>query len=384
MSKFYPLIWKSLAGLATREEREIVYDRSREALRAMQEQNPGFSNEEVSAQSRELEDAIERAERETEKSLRRQSSSSLSSAFQEALSQGPKVPAGPRDPAELSGHEGVGSGLLAGKAPAIPTDRSVGEPRARIARSPELAPGKAAAEQMEKGSVSASNPRGLRALKVVAAALAILIVPLALWFYRQESTKPQAVPTESRETAPQPLPVELAMLYRGPDKLAGPVSWRAEPATTSDGKDAGFHVEATFEPAQQLREGLKLAVTVSGNTPSESNPAPQVAELRFTSRLGQPIEIKTAPGILIRKSSSDVGEPLLALAARSSVPGLFILATSPVSSDAEANFALLQDSGWIDIPFVDADDTPAVVAIPVSRSQGIVREAVNSWRSNAR
>lgn len=350
MASFYPLVLNSVHALADREAREAAYERSRSALRAMQTSGDPFSAEQVTAQTRDLEDAIERVEREK----------TAASAIPQAS---PPVSASARLRAPLPR-------IL--PPPTLPSMRSNAEAKtAAVAVPPQI---------IDSTDATRGKPRH----PVIAlAALAAVLLSLAAWIYLRTPPSPQTATARVDPIAQGSPATEIAVLHRRQVDNSGSASWRAEPPTSADAASSGFRAVATFPSGEGYASGLRVAFAMNGNS-TAANPAAQIAEIRFTTPDDRPLDVSSVGGVLIRRTDTESGQPLLGLTATTTVPGLFIVGTSPLAKDIDANGASLRDAAWIDIAFVQPDGVAAVVSIAVGKGQTVIRSAQNAWSRSGR
>ncbi|GLK78238.1 hypothetical protein GCM10008171_34920 [Methylopila jiangsuensis] len=422
MADYYPVLSRAVAGLPekTGENRRAVYERARAAIiRQLRSIDPPLSEEDISRERMQLEDAIRRIEDEQ----------------QPAAPEPAAAPPAPRRPAEPPR-----------RAPA--PEPQPAQDEARAAAAERAAPPRRGPETRADGrpiiraaGAKDDRPAGSKRKPLVAiAALALIAAALVGVAGREQiaglfgggatetaavdvpkepstpepattngqtksddrllsddapaATEPPpadqpaqtdvarapepsaAVPPEAQpQTAPQSaapsqpaagaLVAQRAILYeegsdqKSGDQVDGTVVWRTESVSAGQGQPLELALRGDAEvPAR----GIRASIVIRRNVDS-TLPASHTVEIQF--KLPENFAnagVANVPGILMKTDEAARGAPVQGLSVRVT-SGFFLIGLSSIDNERVINEQLLRDRGWIDIPILYDNGRRAVLTL---------------------
>jgi hypothetical protein len=413
MRDYQPLLTRALAGLEnnTRETRQAVYDRARQALlKQLRGVEPPLAEAEITRERLALEDAIKRIDRNYA-----QKEAVASAPAPEAAVAGARAPIQPRPPRPLSDRP----------VPPLPPNRVPPEARpgrdvppavdldtpeaAELARAAE--PGRARAPRPGSGRAMREGERRALQAKLLVGALAVLLILVAVglgYMNRDrifallgsgttevgDAKVPDRVAAERAPTAPAPAPAptpapgavapvgQRAVLYEenpgGGEQLqmfVGTAVWRTETVSPGPGQppEVGLRIDIEI-PDRRL-----AAVMTIRRNPDKNLPASHTIEVQFNTPNDPFGGVATMPGVRLKTSETAQGAPLGGLVVRV-MPGFFLLGLSAVDSEREQNLQLLRERAWFDVPFVYNNGRRAVLAFEKGTpGERAVNDALAAW-----
>ncbi|ACL62318.1 hypothetical protein [Methylobacterium nodulans] len=409
MADYYPLLARALDALPDRspDMRKAVYERARAALTGqLRSLDPPLSEEDIDAERRSLDAAIDRLEVEYGGAPRvREPEPAVAEAA-------PPLPE-PEPAAEPALPE-----------PGPPVALKLPDPdRSKLAEPAAESPAEDGQATRQRPRIDVVRPKGDRSRLlrngIVAGVLAAVIGAIAFtaWSLRDTPATLQSKisenaaerPPESQDSKfadrvggerapaapaapaapsrPSAAGSDIAIAQRAtlyeesggpnnaPRAIQGQVVWRLDAINAGQGQPLQTVVRATLEVQEA---GLSLALVIRRNTDT-TLPASHVIELTFTP--GNPSRSVRDVGLLqFKDDESGRGSPVSGLP----VPvreNIFLIGLSSLKSDVERNSDLLMRRNWIDLPIRYASGGRAILTFEKgSAGEQVMRDAFAQWQ----
>jgi hypothetical protein len=422
MPDYYPLLQRAIGGLErnTRETREAVYGRAREALlKQLRGVAPPLAEAEVTRERLALEDAIRRIDGEVTKKEAEAAPQRPAAPPKREPPRPPqppqRPPVPPRPPARAPTMRppAAAPADAESRAASAPVDldaapaSTAARPAAPVPAEAAAAPGPRAFRPGAGKSMRKDERRALQAKLLVGGLVLLLLVAAVALGYQHRARiagllglgapslvtdgkvadRVTAPTTAPRAPAPAPtspvVPVgQRAALYEenpgGGQQLqtfVGTAVWRTE--TVSPGPDrlpdVGVRVDIDI-PDRKM-----TAVMTIRRNPDAALPATHMIEIQFNTPNDPFGGVATLPGLRMKVSETAQGTPLAALVVRV-MPGFFLVGLSAIDVDRESNIQAIRERPWFDIPFVYNNGRRAVLAFEKGTpGERAINEALAAW-----
>lgn len=429
MPDYYPLLTRALSGLErnTREARQAVYDRARQALlKQLRGVTPPLAEAEITRERLVLEDAIKKIDSEAAQKEEQAPRTPLSPrepprppvTARPAVPPRPPMPSRDRAPGDFAAKPAAAASVASSTA--VDLDRApTGGARPGDAKSGKPAEPTAPAQGPRPFQPGAGRflrdgeRRALKAKLLVGGLVALLIVLAAGLGYIQRDrifaffgggTAPSQA-TDGKvadriaagpQTTPAPGPApgpgtvspvgQRAVLYeenpttgqqqQQVQTFVGTAVWRTETLSPGPGQPPDVGIRADIDVPDRR---LSAVMTIRRN-PDPNLPASHTIEIQFNTPNDPFGGVANMPGVRLKTSETAQGAPLAALVVRVT-PGFFLVGLSAIDSDREQNVQFLRERSWFDIPFVYNNGRRAVLAFEKGTpGERAINEALASWR----
>lgn len=245
--------------------------------------------------------------------------------------------------------------------------------------------------------------RGFPVKTAIGIVAAIVLIGLAVLFYRQvypsirAMLKPSGpvIDTQKDTAGTRPkitdrvgqpgqqiAPVAQRVVLYDEDPSApqgkqyvGSVIWRTEAVKVPAGQPADIGVRADIEIPERK---IKMTMTVRRNADA-SLPASHTAELTFVLPADLGATVANVPGVLMKSNEQARGTPLAGLAVKVT-DGFFLVGLSATEADKARNLQLLKERSWFDIPIVYSNQRRAIIAVEKGApGERAFNEAFTAW-----
>lgn len=244
--------------------------------------------------------------------------------------------------------------------------------------------------------------RGFPVKTAIGVVVAVVVIGLAVLFYRQvypsirAILKPSPVADAQKDAAgtrpkitdrvgqpgQQIAPVAQRVVLYDEDPTApqgkqyvGSVIWRTEAVKVPAGQPPDIGVRADIEIPERK---LKMTMTVRRNADA-SLPASHTAELTFVLPADFGATVANVPGVLMKSNEQARGTPLAGLAVKVT-DGFFLVGLSATEADKARNMQLLKERSWFDIPIVYSNQRRAIIAVEKGApGERAFNEAFTAW-----
>jgi hypothetical protein len=163
---------------------------------------------------------------------------------------------------------------------------------------------------------------------------------------------------------PPPAGASYAVLYEedasnpSGNRSAGAAFWRTETVPPGEGKRAELAVRADIEIPER-----QMSVTWTLRRATDLDSTNHTVDISFKLPPDFPSGgILNVPGVLMKDTEQGRGVALAGLTVRVTT-GIFLIGLSNAPADREKNVRLLKERGWLDIPFVYANNRRAILAL---------------------